>query len=104
MSNPNIVPFEERGPHYSAPAYAPQVEEDGGDGGGFSIGLTDLRTMAWRQRYIILGCIVAGLLIGLVVTFFMTPIYQATASVRIDQETSKIVEGQDLEPIASIAD
>ena len=79
-------------------------QDDEGETAGFKIGLADLRSMAWRQRYLIGAVVLAALIIGAIITFMTTPIYQAAASVRIDQERAKIVEGQDVDPIAALSD
>ena len=71
---------------------------------GFSINLTDLRAMAWRQRWLVAAIVLAALVIGVVVTLLMTPIYQATSTVQVRQEPSNIVEGQDVNPVTTIAD
>lgn len=72
--------------------------ESFGESAGFSISLSDIRTMAWRQRWMIGSLMAAGLVIGLIVTLLMTPIFQATATVQIRQENTNIVSGQDVTP------
>lgn len=71
---------------------------------GFSFNVADLRWMIWRQRRVFLYLIGAAAFLGLAITLLMTPTYQATATVRIDNENVKIVEGQDVNPVVQIAD
>lgn len=71
---------------------------------GLKISLGDLRAMLWRQRRILIVITIAGVLLGLAVTFLMTPRYAAQVSVRIDNEAVKIVEGQDLDPVVALGD
>jgi capsular exopolysaccharide synthesis family protein len=71
---------------------------------GFRISLADLRGMLWRQRKII-GAIIAGaLLLGVVITLLMQPVFQASTSVQIDNESTQIVEGQSLDPAIAVSE
>ncbi|SMQ69455.1 Chain length determinant protein [Altererythrobacter xiamenensis] len=54
-----------------------------------------LRGVVYRQRFLIAATIGVVMLAGLIVTLLMTPVYEATATVRIDPYASNIVEGQD---------
>ncbi|MEY4720599.1 MAG: Tyrosine-protein kinase YwqD, partial [Pseudomonadota bacterium] len=54
--------------------------------------------------YVMAGIVVAALILGIVVSLLMTPRYRAQATVRIDNEAVKIVEGQDLDPAVAISD
>lgn len=71
---------------------------DDGETTGFSINLSDLRTMAWRQRWLIGAAVITALVIGLIVTLLVTPIYEASSSVQIRQMSSNVVSGQDVNP------
>ncbi|RDC59702.1 Succinoglycan biosynthesis transport protein ExoP [Alteripontixanthobacter maritimus] len=64
---------------------------------GFS--LADLRAMAWRQRKMV--AILAGiaLIVGLIITLLQTPMYAAAATVRVDNESIRVTEGQDANPV-----
>jgi len=55
-----------------------------------------LRAMIWRQRYVVGGVIAAALVVGLLLTLLTTPMYNASASVRVAEDAAAIVEGQDL--------
>lgn len=57
-----------------------------------------------RNRWLILGVVLAALLLGLVATMLMTPKYTATASIQIDQEGARILESQDVQPVAAYQD
>lgn len=63
---------------------------------GFQIDTAWLRGALFRQRWLIGGTILAGVLIGLIVTLLATPIYQSTATMRIQPWGNFIVEGQDV--------
>ncbi len=71
---------------------------------GFSLNMAEIRSMIYRQRYIVGAAIAIALALGLVVTLLMRPVYRASASVQIDQGTSNIIEGQDVAPDAAISD
>jgi polysaccharide biosynthesis transport protein len=48
--------------------------------------------LALKHRWLILACCLSGLFIGLLVTFTATPIYRATASIKIDLEAARVVK------------
>lgn len=60
--------------------------------------------IAMRWRYVILGATVACVLLGLIVTFLMTPRYTATATIEISREASQVTNFQGVERETSIAD
>ncbi|WP_164116024.1 polysaccharide biosynthesis tyrosine autokinase [Sphingorhabdus sp. Alg239-R122] len=62
------------------------------ESGGFSFNLGDLRSMAYRQRYVVLASVLAALLLGIIATFLMTPQYTAGVSVQIEARNDTIVE------------
>lgn len=69
---------------------------------GFQINTDWLRGALFRQRWLIAASILAALLVGLIVTLLATPIYQASATVRLSPWGQFIVEGQDVNtPIGS---
>lgn len=63
-----------------------------------TIDLDTLRGFLWRQRMILIGVTVFALLLGLIATLLMTPIYQATSTVRVDPEQPDIFQGASLSP------
>jgi polysaccharide biosynthesis transport protein len=48
--------------------------------------------LALKHRWLILAGCVSGLVIGFLVTFTSTPIYRATATIKVDLEAAKIVK------------
>lgn len=81
---------------YLPPAVAEQPST------GFQINTDWLRGALFRQRWLIAASILAALLVGLVITLLATPIYQASATVRVQPWGNFIVEGQDVStPIGS---
>ncbi len=71
-------------------AYPPGYQEQG------LFDLTSIRAILWRQRWVLLFVTAAAVLAGLVLTMLMTPMYQASATVRIDPMDSEIIEGQEV--------
>lgn len=84
--------------------YMPGEPEDGSETTGFNIGIADLKAAAWRQRWLIGITILIAALIGVILTLLTTPVYQATSTVRIDQEGTRIFEGQEVDPTVSVSD
>jgi len=67
----------------------------------------DLRAMwalLYRNRIAIILIIAGCLLIGLASVLFMPRVYQAVASVQIDQQTTKVLGTEDNEPVVSGSD
>ena len=67
----------------------------------------DLRStwaMVYRNRIAIILIIAGCLLLGLASVLFMPRVYLATASVQIDQQTTKVLGTEDNEPVVSGAD
>src|SRR5262249_2598563 len=48
--------------------------------------------VAIKHRWLIVACSVSGLAIGFFITFTSTPIYQATATIKVDLEAAKLVK------------
>ncbi|MGW8281554.1 GumC family protein (plasmid) [Sphingomonas aurantiaca] len=78
--------------------------QETGETTGFNIGIADLKVAAWRQRWLIGITILVAALIGVVLTLLTTPVYQATSTVRIDQEGTRIFDGQEVDPTVSVSD
>ncbi|MDF7774407.1 polysaccharide biosynthesis tyrosine autokinase [Sphingomonas sp. AOB5] len=76
----------------------PATEEGGG------LDLRALMAAAYRNRLIFVIVIALALLAAVVVTMLTTPIYVATASVQIEQQTATILEKSDVEPVIPMAD
>lgn len=66
--------------------------------------LVDIKAMAWRQRRYLITMVVVALQVGILAVFFMTPKFQATSTVRIDNETIQVIKGDDVNPIVSAFD
>ncbi len=63
-----------------------------------------LWAMLYRNRIAIILIVATALLIGLASILFMPRVYQASASVQVDQQTNKILGTEDTEPVVSGAD
>ncbi|QUL37674.1 polysaccharide biosynthesis tyrosine autokinase [Erythrobacter sp. JK5] len=61
------------------------------------INVAAVRGVLFRQRWLVAAIVAASLIAGLVFTLMATPMYQATATVRVDPYGSFIVEGQDID-------
>ena len=71
---------------------------------GFSFNIADLRAMLWRQRRILIQVIGGALFLGLAISLLMAPEYEASATVRVDNENVKIEAGQDVDPVVALGD
>ena len=67
----------------------------------FALNFSELRAMLFRQRYILITVIALALLIGLVATLLMTPIYQATSKIQINADSNEVIAGDDERPMRS---
>lgn len=99
----NQVPPADIGPRGRFDRFLP-APGDTAEQAGFKISIADLRALLWRQRKILAVIVASTILLGLAVTLLMTPRYRAEATVRIDNESVKIVEGQDLDPVVALSD
>lgn len=54
--------------------------------------LTQIVSIIRRQKWVVIGCVVAALLIGLLATLLMTPQYTAEATLEIQRETGSFVK------------
>ena len=59
---------------------------------GFSIDFNEIKSMAYRQRYIIGGIIILALLIGIIFTLLSPAVYQAQAKVQIDPDSNQVIQ------------
>jgi polysaccharide biosynthesis transport protein len=57
-----------------------------------------------KRRRLILGVIGVCILLGLIATFLMTPIYQATATLQIDREAANVVQVEGLQTSENLGD
>ena len=78
--------------------FLPHARPDTRDNYGTLVNASFIRGVMFRQRILIAATIAIALLAGLITTLLMTPVYEATATVRIDPYGSNIVEGQDIAP------
>src|SRR6187551_1792339 len=69
---------------------------DAGEGTDFD--LQKYLAVAWKHRYLILGCIAVALIIGAAATLLVTPTYSAHATLQIDREAAKVMNVQDVMP------
>ncbi|HEX7073142.1 MAG TPA: polysaccharide biosynthesis tyrosine autokinase [Hyphomicrobiaceae bacterium] len=95
-----LVPAESAGP----------VVRDGYGGyyGGYGAGLDEQDSFGqdlleyWRifykRRWLILSIVVTSVVLALLVTMMMTPLYTATARIQIDREPPKVLEGGNVVP------
>jgi len=74
-----------------------------GDGNGLPL-ITRYARIALRWKWVILGCVVAALLIGIVATLLTTPLYTATSTIEISRDSDKVTKLEGVEREASSAD
>lgn len=70
------------------------------NGGGLSI--AEIRAMAWRQRRMLVILSIAAVIIGLIITLMQTRLYASEASIRVDNESLQINEGQNVNPVIGV--
>lgn len=63
-----------------------------------------LASAAYRSRWLMLAAIFAALIIGGVATLMTTPLYTATATVQIDQQTERVLGTEDEQPGTAFQD
>ncbi|NVE95730.1 GumC family protein [Altererythrobacter lutimaris] len=79
--------------------YLPVEWEESQSAGPKLIDADVLRGMLFRQRWLIAITIAASLVLGVVVTMLMTPVYEAKASIVVSRDGNIVVEGQELAPV-----
>lgn len=61
---------------------------------GFSINFNEIKSMIFRQRYIIIGIIILTLIIGAIITLISPSIYQAETKIQIDPDSNDVVQDE----------
>lgn len=72
--------------------------QSGGDVTGEQPFILRYLNIAKRRKWLLIGCVVVAALVGLLVTFLMTPQYTAAATLEIKRESYQIVNVQGVEP------
>lgn len=72
-------------------AALPVADERFSGGGGIPI-LTQYLRIVLRWKWVILGCVVAALVAGTIITLLTTPLYTATASIEISRESDRVTK------------
>ncbi len=70
--------------------------------GGSEFDLTSYLRMAVKHRFLILGSAIAAVLIGLILTLLTPPTYTATATIQIDREAARVLDGEGVAPEESM--
>ena len=65
------------------------------------LSIANIRAILWRQRLILICVTGLVVVLGLIMTMLMTPIYDATATVRVNNQGQEIIEGAELDPYIS---
>lgn len=58
------------------------------------LGISAIRGLLFRQRWLVAGVIFAAMVVGLIATLLVTPMYQATSRVSVKPYGDYVVEGQ----------
>ena len=76
------------------PAMGPSVESTAAEPEGLNLRdeFFKIIGLAIKHRWLVLACCLCGLFIGFVVTFTTTPIYRATATIKVDPEAARVVK------------
>jgi capsular exopolysaccharide synthesis family protein len=89
--------------YHRAPGYPGYPElVDGAETEGFDF--RKYLRILHKHRWVIAGCIGTSLLLSLIATFLMTPIYQATATLQIDREVANVVQVEGLQTSENVGD
>ena len=88
------LPEEFRHEGHAYPNFPFDLEQ--GESGGFDF-YKYLR-IAVKYRWLIIGAMLTALVLAAVITFLMTPIYRATASIQIDREAMNVTGNDGLQP------
>lgn len=70
--------------------------------GEISIDFAEYWRLAVKHRFLIAGSLVAAVIIGVVSTLLMTPIYTASTTIQIDREAARVLNVDDVEPRESM--
>jgi len=62
-----------------------------------------LWSAVYRNRWLVLLVVAIALAIGLAVTVLSTRVYEARATVQVDQQATRVLEGDDVQPLAQTA-
>jgi len=60
--------------------------------------------IARRWRWVIIGTVAAAVLLGLIITLLMTPMYTASSTIEISRESDRVTDFQGVERETSVAD
>lgn len=61
---------------------------------GFSINFNELRSMAYRQRYVMGAIILLSLVVGLIITILSPAIYQSQVKIQIDPDSNNVLDDE----------
>lgn len=61
------------------------------------LSLSSIRAIVWRQRYVLLVIVGVSLIAALIVTLLMTPVYQASTTIRYNPPSNEVVAGPNLD-------
>lgn len=86
----------------NALGHARHLPEPAGTAPAHADATVDLRKF-WglivKRRLFLLGIVAVAIVLGIIVTLIMTPIYRATTAIQIEREATKVLEGQDVQPV-----
>ncbi len=76
--------------------YYPNFDQEDSTSGGFDL-YKYIRILT-KYRWLIVGTLLTSILVAVAITFLMTPVFRATASVQIDRESMNIVKVEGFQP------
>ncbi len=70
----------------------------------FAMNSSNILGLALKHRWLVLACCVGGLVIGFLITFMSTPIYRATATIKVDLDAARVVKLDTPDPAGQVGD
>lgn len=67
-----------------------------------AIDLAQYWRLLFKHRFVIAGCFIAAVVLGVAATLLMTPIYTAKATIQIDRESARVLDTSEVSPNASM--
>jgi len=98
------LPAEQREESLAAfPVADPRYSRDGYDEREDELDLGAMIVLFWRRKWMILAITLVGALAAALYVFTATPLFQATATIEIQRQQTRIMESSEVEPV-TIAD
>ena len=87
---------------WNSPRGAGYVAAPGSDANRLEFDPNKYLRLALKHRFLILGSVITALVIAVIATLLMTPIYTATATIQIDREAARVLNTDSVAPAESM--